>query len=223
MPSYKRAAALEDFGARPDVMLEADADGGGWVAPTHEGGAARPEDLSASGAGARGSAAAEPPQPSAAPHGAGGGAGAGSRAEAGGAGAAGAHGAAGGGSNSGGGGGGTGDGDDDDDIPDIDDLELEEAEEEDEARPARGWLLSSRRGCTYRAAALQLLPSAARLAYACLRGGGRAAPAASQPAQHGPGAGRQRPDCAAVHAVAVLRSACPAHARAAQSRAVPAS
>lgn len=52
MPSYKRAAAVEEYGARPDTMLEADGDDGGWVAPQHdhEGAAAPAEDVSATAA-----------------------------------------------------------------------------------------------------------------------------------------------------------------------------
>ena len=53
MPSYKRAAAVEEYGARPDTMLEADGDDGGWVAPQHdhEATSAPAEDVSASAAG----------------------------------------------------------------------------------------------------------------------------------------------------------------------------
>lgn len=53
VPSYKRAAAVEEYGARPDTMLEADGDDGGWVAPQHdhEAAAAPAEDVSASAAG----------------------------------------------------------------------------------------------------------------------------------------------------------------------------
>lgn len=61
VPSYKRATAVEEYGARADTMLEADADDGGWVAPAHdpESSAARAEDVSSAPA-AGGAAALQP-------------------------------------------------------------------------------------------------------------------------------------------------------------------
>ena len=61
VPSYKRASAVEEYGARADTMLEADADDGGWVAPAHdpESSAARAEDVSSVPA-AGGAAALQP-------------------------------------------------------------------------------------------------------------------------------------------------------------------
>ena len=53
VPSYKRAAAVEEYGARADTMLEADGDDGGWVAPQHdhEAASAPAEDVSSPAAG----------------------------------------------------------------------------------------------------------------------------------------------------------------------------
>ncbi|KAK9825179.1 hypothetical protein WJX81_003345 [Elliptochloris bilobata] len=125
VPSYKRASAVEEYGARADTMLEADGDDGGWVAPRHEHdpASAPAEDLSGPAAGG-----ASAPHPHRTGDAAPGGirlAGASGRA---------ADRTAGAAALSGGGRAAGGD-DNDDDIPDIDELELEDAEEDEAALP----------------------------------------------------------------------------------------